>query len=60
MDIIRVLQLVHNLASQNCLDNEVDPIEDGDELEQDAFQQRQAIDRFEQFIDEFKSLQNGV
>ena len=32
MDMLRVLEIVHNLADGNCLDQEVDAIEDGDEI----------------------------
>ena len=40
-------------------DQEVDAIEDGDELEHEAFEQRQAITRFAEFIEEFKSQSIG-
>ena len=40
MDMLRVLEIVHNLADGNCLDQEVDAIEDGDELEHEALDRK--------------------
>lgn len=54
MNMIEVLELVYTMADGNCLDQEVDPIEDGDELEADAFRQRQALIQFREGIDALK------